>query len=216
MWIEDLRSRWLCALSQRGRCPRCGGARVWHNGIRLRKASLWDGETTRFVSDVPCRRLRCGDCSARWTHPPERVTRREHYQPCVVADAVSGVVAEPGAVVSEIARTHGCHRRTLARWVARVATVTEPAELARALVAESDAPVVPHPPELMRPTRSERLKSLGARAVWVLALLEALASLRGLEPPALAHAATFVPAVAPPRPAAKRAALGGERDPCKS
>jgi hypothetical protein len=35
--------------------------------------------------------------------------------------------------------------------------------------------------------------ALGTRAVAVLALLEALASLHGLEPPALAHAGWLVP-----------------------
>lgn len=145
-----------------------------------------------FVDDVRVRKLQCGDCGARWTHLPDGLTGRIHYQACVVSRAVVRTVTER-APRAEIARDHGCHRRTLGRWVARVAAIASPARLARILLAAAGAPVLPAPP-VSRPSQSARWMELGTRAVAVLALLEALASLHGLEPPALAHAGWLVPA----------------------
>jgi hypothetical protein len=149
-------------------------------------------EQAVFAADVPVRKLQCGDCGARWTHLPDGLTSRVHYQACVVSRVVARTVLD-GAPRAEIARDHGCHRRTLDRWVARVAKIASPARLARVLLAAAGAPVLPAPP-VSRPSRSARLMALGTRAVAVLALLEALASLHGLEPPALAHAGRLVPA----------------------
>jgi hypothetical protein len=124
------------------------------------------------------------------------VTSRAQYQPCVVAPAVAATVLGPGTD-TEVAKSYGCHRRTLLRWVGRVAQIQEPGLLARRLAAEADSPELPAPPP-PRPRRSAALRALGQRAVWVLALLEALGSLLGLEPPGLAHAWRFVPAVVSP------------------
>lgn len=145
-----------------------------------------------FLGDVLVRKLQCGDCRARWSHLPDGLTSRVHYQACVVSRAVVRTVLD-AAARAEIARDHGCHPRTLGRWVARVAAIASPARLAGILLAAAGAPVLPAPP-VSRPSRSARLMALGTRAVAVLALLEALASLHGLEPPALAHAGWLVPA----------------------
>jgi hypothetical protein len=166
--------------------------RVWRNGTRHRTATVLEDEQAVFVDDVPVRKLQCGDCGARWTHQPEGLTGRVHYQACVVSRAVARTVLD-SAPRAEIARDHGCHRRTLGRWVARVAAIASPARLARVLLAAAGVPILPAPP-VSRPSRSARLMSLGTRAVAVLALLEALASLHGLEPPGLAHAGWLVPA----------------------
>jgi transposase-like protein len=182
-------------LAHLGRCPRCGSDRVWRNGVRQRKATLLDGDRTVCVGDVPVRRLRCRCCGARWSRAPERIESRGHYQPCVVARAVARVVVEGGP--SAVAREHGCDRRTLGRWIERVAKLAEPAQLARTLVAGADQPTLPVLPTA-RPSRSARLTALGTRAIAVLALLEALASLHGLAPPGLAHACVCVPADAAP------------------
>jgi transposase-like protein len=195
MWLEELRRRWAEALAHRGRCPRCGGDRVWHNGIRRRKATVFDGDRAVYVDDVPVRRLRCGCCGARWSRTPEQIESRGHYQPAVVARAVARVVVDGGPTV--VADEHGCDRGTLGRWIERVAKSAEPAQLSRVLVAAADQPVLPALPTA-RKSRSARLTSLGVRAIAVLALLEALASLHGLAPPGLAHAHKFVPAVAAP------------------
>jgi transposase-like protein len=198
MWLDELRARWRAALAQRGDCPRCHSPRVWHNGIRWRKASLRQGDQTVFIHDVPVRRLRCGDCERRWSAAPEGVATRAHYQPCVVAPAVAAEVLDAGASQSQVARAYGCCRRTLWRWVGRVATLAEPAVLARRLAAEAQTPEMPAPPPQVKARRSPAGMALGQRAVWVLALLEALASLAGLTPPGLVHAARFVPALVPP------------------
>jgi transposase-like protein len=210
MSLDELRRRWEEALTHRGCCPQCHSARVWFNGVRQRTVSLLDGERTVFVDGVPVRRLRCGECGGRWSHEPAGVARRGHYQACVVARAVTQTVLDD-ARRAEIAHDHGCHRRTLGRWVERVAAIAEPAHLARILLAQSEVPVVPALPA-PRPSRSGRLRALGARAVAVLALLEALASLRGLEPPALGHARWLVHADAPSTDRDRGARSMGERD----
>lgn len=111
------------------------------------------------------------------------------------------VAQRPDLTLAAIARVVGCHRRTLARWVERVAAIAQPATLAASIVAEADAPVLPTvPTEVHRASRSARSRDVLLRALVILALLEALASFRGLEPPALAHAAALVariPADAP-------------------
>jgi hypothetical protein len=203
--IEELKERWREALSHRGRCPRCGSGRVWHNGVRLRKACLQCGDHTEHVADIPVRRLRCGDCSKRWSHAPEQIVTRGRNQPCVVAAAVTQAELDETARDTVVAREHGVDRRTLGRWVDRIAAVADPAALGARLVAESGAPVLPAPPLTVRPRRSPLRAARGLRAVWVLFLLEALASLRGLAPPGLSHAERLVPAHAPPTGARGRA-----------
>jgi transposase-like protein len=198
MWLDELRDRWTRALSTRPPCPRCASADVWHNGVRVRTATLFDGERAVFVDGVPVRRLRCGDCGARFSLLPEGVSSRRHHQPCVVARAVAAVGCDASAAIADVAKEHRCHRRTLGRWIERVAAIAEPATLAGALVAEALSPALPRSP-VPRRSRSARLSVLVVRATTVLALLEALASVRGLSPPALAHAADLVPAVARPR-----------------
>ena len=168
---------------------------MWRNGVRRRKSTVLDGDRVVHVADVPVRRLRCRDCGARWSQAPEQVERRGHYQPGVVARAVARVVVEGGP--SAVAREHGCDRRTLGRWIERVAKVAEPSRLARVLLAVADQPVLPALPTA-RTSRSARLTALGARAIAVLAVLEALASLHGLASPGLAHVGVFVPADAAP------------------
>jgi hypothetical protein len=168
---------------------------------QLARLAQWDSAPDRHcarrrsgsVRRRPARaQLQCGDCGARWSHLSDGLTGRVHYQACVVSRAVARTVLD-GAPRAEIARDHGCHRRTLGRWVARVAAIAAPARLAGVLLAAAGAPILPAPP-VSRPSRSARLMALGTRAVAVLALLEALASLHGLEPPALAHAGWLVPA----------------------
>lgn len=194
MLLDELRVRWGEALSERPPCVACGSAHVWRDGVCLRKASLWDGAQTEFAADVPQRRLRCARCRNQWVRRAEGITSRAHYQPCVVSHAIAAMHAESSTALAEIARAHRCHRRTLSRWTARVAALAEPAALTAAIVAEAEAPVVPALPIATRPARAQS-RVLLLRALIVLALLEVLASLRGLEPPALAHAAALVPRV---------------------
>lgn len=216
MTLDELKERWNQQLSYRGRCLQCDSERVWYNGIRLRKATLRDGERSVFVADIPVRRLLCGECSARWSHPPTGVPTPAHYQPCVVSEAIVTDVLEQSACDSTVAQQHGCHRRTLLRWVERVAGLFLPAELMRRVLLEADSPVLPAPPPTVRPRRSAALMELGQRAVWVLCLLEVLTSLVGLPPPGLSQAPRFLPAHVSPWEAAGEADLRGERRPQKT
>jgi hypothetical protein len=168
---------------------------VWRNGVRLRKATLLDGERAVYVADVPVRRLRCGCCGARWSRVPEQLESSAHYQPCVVARAVSRVVVDGRP--STVAREYGCDRGTVDRWIERVAKVAEPVRLSQIVLAVADQPVLPALPTA-RTSRSARVTALSARAIVVLALLEALASLHGLAPPGLAHVRSFMPVDAAP------------------
>lgn len=183
--------------NERGRCPRCQGLRVWHNGLRWRKASVRREGETVYLTDVPVRRLCCGDCRCRWSRTSEPVVTRAHYQPCVVAAAVAAQVMEEGPREEQRAQEYGCHRRTLQRFVERVARMAEPAQLVRRLLQVSGSATVPRPAPVRR-RRSAALEQMGQRAVWVLALLDALASWLGLGMPGLAHAGRIMPAFAAP------------------
>ena len=166
---------------------------MWFNGVRLRKATLLDGDEARDVGDVPVRRLKCGDCRLRWSRPADAVGSRGRVQACVVARAVMAMAYAVTGTLAEIARASGCHKRTLARFVARVAGLGEPAALARAVAIEAGAAVLPKWPTETRCTRVACVGERNARAGLVLVLLEALGSLRGLEPPALAHVRILMP-----------------------
>lgn len=208
---DDLIARWREALDRRGPCVACASPRVWHNGIRWRTASLRVEDRTEFFSEVPVRRLRCGDCRHRFSRAPEGVVTPGHYQPCVVAEAVVRDVIDEKATTTRVAQDHGCHRRTIGRWVARVATAADPAQLAQRLLVESAVPVIPAAPPAVRRRPSASFGAVGVRAVWILALLEALATLQGLAPPGLAHLQHFVPAVASPSVRPPLADSGCER-----
>ena len=197
MWLDEFREQWQAALRRREPCPKCQSKRVWFNGIRKRKASVRHDDQTVFIPDIPVRRLRCGDCLRRWSVAPEGIVRRGHYQPCVVAPAVAAE-AQPGSSAGAVARAYGCARRTLERWVQWVAQVASPAVLAEQLTQAAQSPVLPLVPPPVKARRSPARQALEARALWVLALLEALASVRGLAPPGLAHAAQLVPALVSP------------------
>lgn len=198
-----LRQRWKMQLTYRGRCLRCQSERVWYNGIRWRSASLRDGDQTVFVTDIPVRRLQCGECSVRWSRAPEGVPTRAHYQPCVVSHAVLTAGLSPQQPDVAIAKTHRCHRRTLLRFIERLACAAPPAELLRRILQESDAAVIPSAPPPSPPRRSAAVAARLQRALWVLGLLDILTSLLGLPPPGLSQLPVFLPAHVPPTEAAK-------------
>lgn len=196
--LARLRARWGEQFEERPGCPRGCIGPVWHDGERRRKASMRLEAQSSYVSDAPQRRKCCGVCRLGYTHHPEGITSRAHYQPCVVSHAIATLGTEADASTTSVAAEVGCAPSTVRRWVERVAAIAEPAALASALVAEADAPVLPSAPiALAERQRSPRLHTLLVRALMVLALLEALSSLRGYAPPALAHADRFIPASAP-------------------
>lgn len=160
MLLGELRVRWGEALSERPPCGACGSAHVWHDGVCRRKASLWDGTQTEFAADVPQRRLRCARRANQWIRRPEGVTRRAHYQACVVSHAIAATHHESAMALAEIASAHGCHRRTLSRWIVRVASLADPAALTAAIVDEAEAPVIPALPLATRPARRAQSREL--------------------------------------------------------
>lgn len=197
--IARLRGRWAEQYDERPPCPRgCVGGKTWHDGGRERSATIRADEASAFVPDAKQRRKSCSVCRTSWTHRPEGITSRAHYQPCVVSHAIGELGSDATATTITVAEEIGCAPRTVRRWGARVAALGDPAAVASMIVEEADEPVLPPvPTEIAAPQRSPRLRALLVRAVQVLVLLEALASLRGLPPPALAHAATLIPANAP-------------------
>jgi transposase-like protein len=193
-----LRARWAEQYAERPSCPHGCRGPVWHDGGRRRKATLQLDDSSVFVPDADQRRKVCAVCGSGWTHRPEGISSRAHYQPCVVSQALAALGSDPAASTVTVAAELGCAPSTIRRWSARVAALAEPAVLASALVEEAGEPVLPAVPvELAAPQRSPRLRALLLRALTVIALLEALASLRGLAPPALAHAPLLIPADAP-------------------
>lgn len=196
--VARLRARWAEQYDERPPCPAgCVGA-VWHDGGRLRKATLLIDGVPSFASDIAQRRNHCRVCGKSYTHDPEAITSRAHYQPCVVSRAITELGTTPETSTTLVAAQIGCVTSTVRRWVERVAALAEPAQLASRLVQEAGEPVLPAVPlVLAAPQRSPRLGPLLLRALAVLVLLEALASIAGYAPPALAHAAYFIPANAP-------------------
>lgn len=198
-WVEDLKERWAQALKRRCPCPRCQSRRVWRNGVRWRKASLRHGDQTVYLAEVPVRRLRCALCGHRFSVSPPEVPWRAHYQPCVVGAAVLADALEGGGSPAQVAQEYGCARRTLQRWVHRVAGLAAPWELSRRLAQQAPAQAVPSLPAPVKPRRSASRHQVAQRAAWVLVLLEALGSLLGLQPPGLGHAWRFCPSLSPRR-----------------
>jgi hypothetical protein len=217
--VEALRERCraLCAAPPHG-CPRCGSAHVVRNGTSDRTASVRIVAATVYAAELAQRRLRCAGCDLRWIRRPPELLPRVHFQPCVAASVVEALAAG-GTTATALAREHGCHRRTIGRLVARVAAAGEPADIAQAITARVDEPVLPAPPEipaLARRARTPSARERLVRAVWMLALVEVLAGLRGVEPPALSWWMRDRPAVGSAIPADARGARSARDPPSRS
>ncbi len=203
------------------RCIRCRGPRLgWKDRSRTRSATLLHEGHCEYLDEIPVLRVKCLDCGKNWTLQPPGILPCKHYQPCVVVEAVSRVVAEPGASQRQVAEEVGCSRRQVGRWVGWVGSLASPADLQARVIEEADAPVVVDPPPLARRCRQAYTavrQAVLERAARVLALLEALGCVWGLEPPGLrgvlvhlsegwrslsSYAAPAVPVLAP-RPRAE-------------
>ncbi len=186
--IEALRARWIeyaASVAKPRACvyEDCEGTRIAWNGSRVRGASvLLEGHVVH-LADLPCRRAKCGVCKRSWTLRPPGMVPHKHYQPCVAARAVAQYVAQEQASLEQVARRHGCSRRTVARWVAWVAALVDPAVVLSKIVEVVDAPLRPSWSPWTRVL--ERARPLVRRAAEVLGLLEDLASAWRLEPPGL-------------------------------
>jgi hypothetical protein len=188
------------------RCIRCDSDDVSFNGTNTRSLSKLVLGVVVYIGGVMQRRLRCRPCQQRWLRRPAEVLPRAHYQACVISSAVAELAA--GAATTAVASTHECDRRTVRRFVDRVASAGDPADVARELTAAVDAPVLPAVPVVERraPLGLNTVRQL-ARAMSLLVLLDALGSVRGQEPPALGaflrERAAVVPGDAQRKPRAR-------------
>lgn len=171
------------------RCIRCSGIRLgWKDRSRTRSATLLHEGHGEYLDEIPVLRVRCLDCGKNWTLQPPGILSRKHYQPCVATQAVSRVVAEPGASQRQVAEEVGCSRRQVGRWLDWVGSLATPDDLQARVVEEADAPVVVDQPPLARrcrPAYTAARQAVLSRAARVLALLEILGCVWGLEPPGL-------------------------------
>jgi len=86
-------------------CVFCEGTKLWWNGTRVRSASvLCEGEVVH-LSEVPCRRIKCGTkgCNKSWTQRPEGLTPQRHYQLDVVAEGSSRYLFSARGTLSGVA-----------------------------------------------------------------------------------------------------------------
>ncbi len=122
-----------------------------------------------------------------WTLRPPGLLPNKHYQLCVIASAMSQYL-HGGASMESVAAAHDCSRRTIGRHAPWIAEIADPAVLAAKVVEAVDALVLPTAREIakrLRALRDETRRRIVERAARVLALMEALASAMGLEPPGL-------------------------------
>lgn len=152
------------------------------NGSYTRSASKKILDAVVHIAGILQRRLRCRACGFGWVRRSEEIIARAHYQACVIASAVAELAI--GTSTTAVATAHGCDRRTLRRFVERVAAAGDPAEIARELTALVDGPVLPKTPLKERAVPLKCAAQL-KQALVLLELIEALGSVQGKEPPAL-------------------------------
>jgi len=185
----EQRWRWYYENAERPRqCIYCGDTRINFDGSRKRSASVLVLEVVVFLAELLCRRVKCVGCHKSWTLRPPELVAHKHFQPCVVAQAVSRYLLEPHGTLSGAATEHRCSRRTVKRWLGWTAAMAEPATMLRKVVEAADSPVVPRPgavASVARKARNALGSELLARAAEVLVLMESLCSAWELEPPGL-------------------------------
>jgi hypothetical protein len=164
-------------------CIQCSSADpVWWNGWRIRSVSLYSGDQMIYLPKVRLRLVRCPRCRSSWTLWPPGLIPHRHYQPCVVSHALSQLLGS-GASEEQVAAAVGCARQTVGRWLRWIATLAEPATLARRLLQATGEPVVPSLAWAQRhleAVRDATRRALLERAAEVLTLLEALATVQGV------------------------------------
>lgn len=143
-----------------------------------------------MVAHVPCRRARCAACRASWALLPPGMIPSRHFDLAVAAEALSRRLFAPGRASREtVARDLELSPRTMGRFEAHTAHVTEPATLERLLLSIAGFPLLVR----LEPVTALTLKAATAagrtlleRAGHVLCLLEAVAVGVGMAAPGLA------------------------------
>ena len=134
-WGEKLKEQWNRfneTVKKPCHCLFCQGIRNYWNGHRERNASVMEGNCVIYLTDIRCRRVKCGnpECRKSWTLRPAGLMPRRHYQLCVVASATRQYLSEPRSTLTAVASAHMCCRRTVGRWLRWMTTSAIP-ELAR-------------------------------------------------------------------------------------
>ena len=171
-------------------CVFCEGTKLWWNGTRVRSASvLCEGEVVH-LSEVPCRRIKCGTkgCNKSWTQRPEGLTPQRHYQLDVVAEGSSRYLFSADGTLSGVAEQMTCSRHTVRRWIRWLSAIVTVGVLLRLLVEHTDEPAAPRVHEVAQPGRKAQsglVQAVLSAAAGVLCVLEALATAAGLPAPGL-------------------------------
>lgn len=187
--MAGLRRRWETFAESVARpveCVYCGHGVVWWNGYRRRTATVFVMGVVEYLTGIGCRRVRCGSkaCGRSWTLRPEGMTPRRHFQLSVVAEAMAEYVLGGESTHEQVGGRYGCSRWTVGQWQRWVSGVAEPSAVARLVLDVSEEPVLPRIEVVIR-RQWEGVRSMVRRAAENLALIETLASARGLAPPGL-------------------------------
>ena len=169
-------------------CVYCPSPRVGWKELRTRTATVLVEGQSDYLTDLPVRRAMCGECRRSWTVQTPGILPRKHYQPCVVAQAVSTYLFEPEASEATVAAQFDCSRRQVGRWVRWVAALSTPADLQARVVEAADEPLLPHLPVvqgLERKAPTAHRRTLLVLAALLLALFEFLGHALALAPPGL-------------------------------
>jgi hypothetical protein len=154
---------------------------VQWNGRPQRSATvLGGGGNGLHVPELVSRRARCTVCRASLRLHRPGVIAHKHYQPCVVAYAVSRYLFERSTTMQQVADEIGCDRRTVGRWLRWVSELGDPVVVLQKIVEATDAVVVP----IVRAV-AKRAGDVLRRAAEMLGLFEVLDSVWGVEPPGL-------------------------------
>ena len=179
--VEDFHARCeKLAFTRPKACVFCAGGLVF-NGFSIRSASMIVDDDVRYIPEILQRRLLCKRCNTRVLLRPPELLPRVHYQACVLTSAV--VELAQGATTVDVAEHHGCDRRSVRRFVARIAATGEPHVVASEVAAVVDEPVIPkiELAERAFPLAPATMRDLRC-AHALLVLVEALGSARGEEP----------------------------------
>jgi hypothetical protein len=189
--VERLKQAWAefhRDVARPDECLFCQGKAVWFNGSRLRAASVLIAAAVIYLTDIPCRRVKCKDCGKSWTLRPPGLCPHKHFQLCVVSDALERDLLESDVTQEDVAEDLGCSVPTVRRWRRWISCLAEPAQLQALLVRAVGAPILPRLPRLadsIRTAGNAACRHVRERAAQVLALIEVLGSAWGCEPPAL-------------------------------
>jgi len=187
---EELKEQWerfSQTVDKPSTCLFCQGSRIQWNGHRIRTASVLIGDQVKYLNDIPCRRVKCGQCHQSWTLRPPGLMPRRHYQLCVVANATSRFLLGPHATLTLVAQAHCCCRRTVGRWLHWVGGVADPSRLIRRLFRVSkqrNFTTAFQVSDILRRARNTG-KMIFRHTAQILGLLDALAMAYGYEPPGL-------------------------------